>query len=83
MQIIVKALEEIFPISKGRIIKNLVKINTPKIDTNQLKKLGELTILYDIEVRRSGKGVVVLMSEKSINNIDVKDHEIVILFTTH
>lgn len=61
MQIIVKALEEIFPQSNPRIDLENVKCNVPTLNTEHLAKLGELTILYKIEVKRSGTGLVVIV----------------------
>jgi len=61
MQIIVKALGEIFPESTRRIDLGNVKCNVPQLNTEHLAKLGELSILYKIEVKRSGKGLVIIV----------------------
>lgn len=65
MQIIVKALEEIFKNSKTRIDLETVRCNVPSLNSEQLAKLGELTIIYNVEVKRSGTGLVVIV--KSLN----------------
>lgn len=61
MQIIVKALEEIFPQSKPKVDLENIKCNVPALNTEHLAKLGELSILYKIEVKRSGKGLIVIV----------------------
>ncbi len=61
MQIIVKALEEIFPEAQTRSDLGNVKCNVPQLNTEHLVKLGELSILYKIEVKRSGTGLVIIV----------------------
>jgi len=61
MQIIVKALGEIFPESTRYVDLKSVKCNVPQLKTEHLAKLGELSILYEIEVKRSGKGLIIIV----------------------
>lgn len=61
MQIIVKALKEIFPEAQTRTDLGNVKCNVPQLNKEHLAKLGELTILYNVEVKRSGTGLVIIV----------------------
>ena len=61
MQTIVKALKEIFPEAQTRIDLENVKCNVPTLNSEHLAKLGELTIIYNVEVKRSGTGLVVIV----------------------
>lgn len=61
MQIIVKALGEIFPKNTRRVEKQNVKVNVKELTSEHLAKLGELSLLYKIIVKRSGTGLVVIV----------------------
>ncbi len=61
MQIIVKALGEIFPKSDINVDSGNVTVKIPSLTSEHLAKLGDLSILYNVQVKRSKNGLIVIV----------------------